>query len=150
MVLFRELSHLVRPHDARSALGRILFDDLLELFYDDISDLRLGFYDLLELFDLVLERLGLLRALQNIFLVDVAQADVRDELGLDLVDVEAFHQVRDDLRVLLGAANDGDRLVDVEQDPAQTEQQMQLVLFLAELEEYAAADAFRAPRRPLL
>ena len=53
------------------------------------------------------------------------------------------------MRPPLGAADDGDRLVDVKQDFAQTEQQMQLVLFLAELEEYAAADAFRAPRRPL-
>ena len=150
VVLLGELRHLIRRHDARSALARVLLDDLFQLFYDDIADLRLGFYDFLQLCNLVFERFGLLRALQDIFLVDVAQTDVRDVFRLNLVDVEAAHQVRDNLGVLLGAADDGDGLVDVEQDLAQAEQQMQLVLLLAKLKEHAAADAFRAPRCPLL
>ena len=37
--------------------------------------------------------------LQNVFLVDVAQLDLRDELRLHLVDAEADHQVRHDLRL---------------------------------------------------
>lgn len=60
-----------------AALGRVLLDDLLQLLDDDIADLRLGFDDFLQLFNLVFECFGLLRALQDILLVDVAQADIR-------------------------------------------------------------------------
>ena len=150
MVLLVELLHVVRSDDARAALGRVLLDDLLQLLDDDIADLRLGFDDFLQLFNLVFECFGLLRALQDILLVDVAQADIRNKFGLDFVDAEAFHQIRDNICVLFGLADDFNRLVDIEQDFAQTEQQMQLVLLLVEVEEHAAANAFGAPRRPLI
>lgn len=150
MVLLVELLHVVRSDDARAALGRVLLDDLLQLLDDDIADLRLGFDDFLQLFNLVFECFGLLRALQDILLVDVAQADIRNKFGLDFVDAEAFHQVRDNICVLFGLADDFNRLVDIEQDFTQTEQQMQLVLLLVEVKEHTAANAFGAPRRPLI
>ena len=150
MVLLVKLGHRFRSHDARFALRGVLFDDLLELFDNDVSDLGLGLDDLLELCDLLFERLSFLRAFEDIFLVDVAQADVRNELSLNLVDPEPDHQVGDDLGVLLGLTDDLDRLVDIQQDLLQTVQQMQLVLFLVQVEEHAAAHTFRAPGCPLV
>ena len=98
----------------------------------DIADLRLGFDDFLQLFNLVFECFGLLRALQDIFLVDVAQLDLRHKLRLHLVDAEADHQVRHDLRLGLRLADDADGLVDVQQNLAQALQQVELfALFCA-------------------
>ena len=54
------------------------------------------------------------------------------------------------IRDSFGLADDFNRLVDIEQDFAQTEQQMQLVLLLVEIKEHTAANAFGAPRRPLI
>ncbi len=71
----------------------------------------------LQVGDLAFERVGLLNRLR-IFLVDVAELDLRHVLGLHLVDAEADHQVGDDLGLALGLADDGDGLVDVEQDLA--------------------------------
>ena len=43
----------------------------------------------------------------DIFLVDVAEADVGHVLGLDLVDAETDHQVGNDLGVQLGVTDPG-------------------------------------------
>ena len=60
----------------------------------------------------------------------VSQAQVSYIFGLDLVQAKALHQVGHDQVVLLGVADDGDGLVDVQQDGTQAFQQVELVLLL--------------------
>ena len=59
---------------------------------------------------------GVLQTLEDVFLVDVAQLDLRHELGLDLVDTEADHQVGDHLRIGFRLPDDLDGKVDVQQN----------------------------------
>ena len=135
--------------ELRPALLAVFCGHGVELLAEEIAQLPFAGQQRVELGDLALKRLGLLQAVQEKFLVDVAQLDLGDVLGLNLVDAEADHEVRHDLGVLLGLADDGDGLVDIEQNPAQTLEQVQLVQLLLPLEVYAAADTFGAPRRPL-
>ena len=106
--------------------------------------------DLLQLGDLGLELGDVLGAVEDVFLVDVAQLELGHELGLGLVDVKPAHQVGDDLGLELGAADDGDGLVDVEQDGLQTVQQVQALGLLTQIEAHAAARGLDAPRNPLV
>ena len=124
MIRLIELLYVIRSDNACIALRRILLDNLFQLFNNNVANLCLGFYDFLQLSYLVFKRFGLLRAFEYVLLVDVTQADIRDELGLNLIDAEAFHQVRDNIRVLFGLADDFNRLVNIQQNLAQTKQQM--------------------------
>ena len=92
-------------------LGQLVHDDLLN---------PLGGVDgILQVGNLILQRVYLLSALEDVLLVDVPQPDVGHILRLNLVDAEADHQVGDDLRVLLGVPDDLDGPVDVQQDSPQ-------------------------------
>lgn len=53
---------------------------------------------------------------------------LRDKFCLNAIDSEAYHKVRDDLRLLLGVADYLYRLVDIEKYFFKSAQQMQLVL----------------------
>ena len=75
---------------------------------------------------------------------------LRDILRLDAVDSEAYHEVRDDLRLLFGISDDLYCLVDIEEDFFKSAQQMQLVLSLFEVEIGSASDALHAERNPLV
>ena len=101
------------------ALLAVFLRDLLELLTDERLHLLFGAERRFELGDLLFQRLRLLQAVQDEFLVDVSQLDLGDVFGLDLVDAEADHEVRDDLGVKLRLADDGDGLVDIEKDPAE-------------------------------
>ena len=132
------------------ALLAVFLRDLLELLADERLHLLFGAERRFELGDLLFQRLRLLQAVQDEFLVDVSQLDLGDVFGLDLVDAEADHEVRDDLGVKLRLADDGDGLVDIEKDPAEALEQVQLVLLFVHLEIEPAAHALGPPRGPLL
>ena len=79
---------------------------------------------LFKLGDLLAEGVDLVDAVDEVFAVEVAELDFGDVLSLTLVDREALAEICDDLGFLLGIADDLDRLVDVEQDLAETEEEM--------------------------
>ena len=80
----------------------------------------------------------------------MAKLYLRDKFCLNAVDAEAYHKVRDDLRLLLGVADYLYRLVDIEKYFFKSAEQMQLVLGLFELKICPASDALHAKRYPLL
>ena len=122
----------------------------LQLPDDDRSDAGAALEDLFKVLNGLFQLLGLRRALEDVLLVDVSQLDLCNVVGLDLVDAEADHQVRDNLGLGFSAADDGDGLVDIEQDLAQAKQQVELFLLLLELVIGPAADALGPPGDPLL
>ena len=89
---------------------------LVQLLHDDLFHPLGAAQNVLQVLDLVLEGGGLVDPLEDIFLVDVAEPDLRYVLRLDLVDAEADHQVGDDLGLLLRLPDDPDGLVDVQQN----------------------------------
>ena len=72
---------------------------------------------------------------------------LRDILRLDAVDSEAYHEVRDDLRLLFGISDDLYCLVDIEKYFFKSAQQMQLVLSFFEVKISSASDALHAERK---
>ena len=136
--------------DAGAAVLAVLLRDGVQLVHDHAADALLACQQVLQIGDFRREGVDLLRALEDVFLVDIAQLDLRDVLGLDLVDAEADHQIGHDLRVGFRFADDADGLVDVEQDALEALEQMQLFGFFALLEKDPAAHTFRPPRRPFL
>ena len=140
----------IRTDDIGTAGRRILFDDILQLLDDDTADFGRTADDALQLLNLSRQRLGLLCALEDILLIDMPQLDLGDEFGLRLINAETNHQIRDDLGVLLGLADDLDCPVNIQQDLAQALQQMQLGLLFAQVKVDTAAHAACTPGRPLL
>ena len=116
--------HLVLINDSGAALGGVLFDNGFQFLDDQIAQLGLAGQDVLQTVDLVFQILHFLEALEDVLLVDVAQLDLGDELGLHLVNAKADHQIGDDLGVLFGVSDNGDGPVDIQQDLAQTLQQV--------------------------
>ena len=104
----------------------------------------------LQIGDLLLQCSTSWMRLRMYSLLMLRRLDVGHILGLRLVDAEADHQVGDDLGVLLRLPDDGDGLVDVQQDALQTQQQVQLLLLAAEDEVHPPPHALRAPCGPLL
>ena len=147
---FLVLLDLVAEHDGGAAGLTVLFRHLVQLVDDDLFHPLGIIQDLLQIVDLIPQGIRLPGALEDVFLVDVAQLDLRHILRLNLVDTEADHQVGDDLGLLLRLADDADGLVDIQQDPLEALQQMQLLFALAEDEIGAAADGLRTPSAPLL
>ena len=136
-------------HKGRPALLTVFLRDLLQLLADERLHLFLRAERRFEVGDLLFKGLRLLQPVQDEFLVDVAQLDLRDVFRLYLIDAEADHEVRDDLRIQLRLADDADGLVDIEKNFAEALQEVQLVLLFVHLEIESAPDAFGAPRRPL-
>ena len=124
--------------------------DSLQLLADNGLDFFVRAEQVFQLCDLFFQTVRFLQAVQQELFIDVAQLDLRHILGLHLIDAEADHEVRDDLRVELRFADDADGLVDIEKNFAKTLEKMQLVLLLLQLVVHPPLDAFAAPRRPLL
>ena len=102
--------------------GKFIADDLLDLLFAGQDFLQLG--------DIAFQLRDVLRAVEDVLLVDVAQLQLRHELSLHLVDAEALHEVRNDLGLQLGVADDGNGLVDVQQNSLKAVQQVQSVALL--------------------
>ena len=135
---------------ARAARHHVLLVDRGQLVADDLLDVLLAGEDLLELGNLALEFCDVLGAVEDVLLVDVAELKLGNKLGLGLVDVETLHKVGHDLGLKLGAANDGDGLVDVEQDRLEAVQQVQALGLFAQVKVNAATRGLNAPCDPLV
>ena len=128
----------------------VLLAYLRQLLHHDLADAGWLLQGVFQILDLPLQCLRLLHPLEDVLLVDVAELDLRHVFRLLLVDAEADHQVGDDLGLLLRLPDDGDGLVDVQQDALQTQQQMQLLLLAGEDEVHPPPHTLRAPCDPLL
>ena len=118
------LDDVRRIDPARAAWHHILLINRGELVADDLLDFIFARQDILELGNLAFELLDVLGAVEDVLLVDVAEFDFGNKLRLGLVDIKAAHQVGHDLGLELGSTDDGDGLVDIEQDRLEAVQKM--------------------------
>ena len=149
-ILGRHLRHGLRRDDARAPRRRVLADDLLELADDDAADAALALERRLEVGNVFFQRVGLGRALEDVLAVDVAQLDLSHKVCLHLVEAKARHEVRHDVGLALGIADDGNGTVDIEQDLTKALQQVELGALFLQVEEHAPADTLHAPGDPLV
>ena len=119
------LDDLVGLNPARAARHYIFLVDRCQLVADDLLDVLLAGEDLLKLGNLALKLGDVLGAVEDVLLVDVAELKFGNKLGLGLVDVETLHEVGHDFGLELGAADDGNGLVNVEQNRLEAVQQVQ-------------------------
>ena len=80
----------------------------------------------------------------------MSQLDLCHIVGLHLVNAKTDHQVGHHFGLLLGGADDADRLVDIQQDGGKALQQVQALFLAVQVVVGAAAHALNAERRPLL
>ena len=144
------LDNLMGLDPARAARHHVLLVDRGQLVADDLLDVLLAGEDLLKLGNLALELSDVLGAVEDVLLVDVAELELGNKLGLGLVDVETLHKVGHDLGFELGAADDGDGLVDVEQDCLEAVQQVQALGLFAQVKVNAATRGLNTPLDPLV
>ena len=155
--VIRRLLLLVLLHNLRKVVDDLGFPGLtvflgnpLQLLDDDVLQLPGAVQGIPQIGDLLLQLVDGLGLFQDVFLVDVAQLDLRHEVGLDLVDAEADHQVGNHFALQLCLTDDGHSLVDIQQNPFQTPQQVEPIFLLLDLVENPALDAVRPPGNPLL
>ena len=142
------LHQLVHGEDLGVPGGAVLLLHPFQLADDLLADPG-GFGDEVgEVGDVLLQLLGLGGAFEDVLLVDVPQADVRHVLGLDPVQAKARHEVGHHHGVLLGLPDDGDGLVDVQEDDPQALEEVELLLLLLEGELGPPADAVGPPGGP--
>ena len=144
------LDNLMGLNPARAARHHVLFVDRGQLVADDLLDVVLAGEDLLKLGNLTLKLSDVLGAVEDVLLVDVAELKLGNKLGLGLVDVETLHKVGHDLGLELGATDDGDRLVDVEQNRLKAVQQVQALGLFAQVKVNAATRGLNTPLDPLV
>ena len=144
------LDDLVGLNPARAARHHVLLVDRGQLVADDLLDVVLAGEDLLKLGNLTLELSDVLGAVEDVLLVDVAELKLGNKLGLGLVDVETLHKVGHDLSLELGATDDGDGLVDVEQNRLEAVQQVQALGLFAQVKVNAATRGLNTPLDPLV
>ena len=135
---------------ARAARHHVLLVDCGQLVADDFLDVLLAGEDLLKLGNLALELGNVLGAVEDVLLVDVAELELGNKLCLGLVDVETLHKVGHDLGLELGAADDGDRLVDVEQNCLKAVQQVQALELFTQVKVNAATRGLNTPLDPFV
>ena len=135
---------------ARAARHHVLLVNRGQLVADDLLDVLFAGEDLLEFGDFTLELSDVLGAVEDVLLVDVAELELGDKLGLGLVDVETLHKVGYNLCLELSAADDGDGLVDVEQNCLKAVQQVQALGLFAQVKVNAATRGLNAPCDPLV
>ena len=141
---------LVGVDDGGTAGLAVFLGGGVQLLHNDLLHPLRAVQQVLQIVDLIPQGVRLPGALENIFLVDVPQLDLRHIFRLDLVDAEADHQIGDDLGFLLRLPDNADGLVNIQQDALQALQQVQLFLLLAQHEEDPPLHAVGAPRRPFL
>ena len=134
----------------RAARHHILLVDRRQLVADDLLNVVLAGEDLLKLGNLTLELSDVFGAVEDVLLVDVAELKFGDKLGLGLVDVETLHKVGHDLGFEFGAADDGDGLVDVEQNCLEAVQKVQALGLFAQVKVNAATRGLNTPLDPLV
>ena len=145
-----EYGYVVHVNDLRFSGLAVLFLDIVELVGNVGLDLEFVAQQFFEMLDLLFEILDLRDLVENILSVEVTQLDVGNVFRLDLVDGKAFHQIGDNLLLLLGAADDADRLVNVQKDLAQRQKQVQLILFLTQLVRQLSTHANGAEADPFV
>ena len=141
---------LVGVDDGGAAGLAVFLGGGVQLLHDDLLYPLGAIQQVLQIVDLIPQGVGFPGALEDVFLVDVPQLDLRHIFRLDLVDAETDHQVGDDLGFLLRLSDNADGLVNVQQDALQALQQVQLFLLLAQHEEDPPLHAVGAPRCPFL
>ncbi len=141
---------LVVVQDLGAAGRGVFLLHRLQLVDKDAADSRRLGERILQIGDLLLQCRHFRHPFEDILLVDVPQFDLRHELRLRLVDPEADHQVGNDLGFLLRFADDGDGLVDIQQDPLQTLQQVELIPLFLQHEIDPPPHALGAPGDPLV
>ena len=144
------LDNLVGLNPARAARHHVLLVDRGQLVADDLLDVLLAGEDLLKLGNLALKLGNVLGAVEDVLLVDVAKLKLGNKLGLGLVDVETLHKIGHDLGLELGAADDGDGLVDVKQNRLEAVQQVQALGLFAQIKVNAATRGLNTPLDPLV
>ena len=144
------LGQFVGIDDRAAARGRKLAVDFRQLVNQHGAQLAAAVQDALQRGDVLLQGFDLRGAAQNVFPVDVAQADFGDKLGLRLVNAEADHQIRYDIAFEFGIADNLDRAVNIQQNLLQALQKVQFVLLPCQFMENPAPDAFRTPCNPFL
>ena len=148
--LLRRFGYIRGIGDDAAARRGVFLHHLLQLRDDDRAELAAACQRILQLGDLAFELVGLLGALEDVFAVDVAQLDLGDILGLHLVDTEADHKIRHNIALALGAADDGDGAVDIEQDLFQSVEKMEFFLLLRYVKVYPPPHAFQPPGDPFV
>ena len=141
---------LVGVDDGGAAGLAVFLGGGVQLLHDDLLHPLGAVQQVLQIVDLIPQCVRLPGALEDVFLVDVPQLDLRHIFRLDLVDAEADHQIGDDLGFLLRLPDNADGLVNVQQDALQALQQVQLFLLLAQHEEDPPLHAVGTPRCPFL
>ena len=92
----------------------------LQFLDDDVFQLPGAVQRVSQVGDLSFQIVNGTGLLEDVFLVDVAQLDLRHVIRLNLVNAEADHQVGYDLAFQLRLPDDGNGFVDVQQNPLQT------------------------------
>ena len=103
-----------------------------------------------QLGNLLLQLVDGLGLLQDILFVDIPQLDFRHVICLNFINPKANHQVGHHFLFQFRLPDDGDGLINIQQNPLQSLEQMEPVLLFLNLEVKAAADALGAPGCPLL
>ena len=122
----------------------------VQLLHNDLLHPLGAVQQVLQIVDLIPQCVGFPGALEDVFLVDVPQLDLRHIFRLNLVDAEADHQIGDDLGFLLRLPDNADGLVNIQQDALQALQKVQLFLLLAQHEEDPPLHAVGPPGSPFL
>ena len=141
---------LVGIDDGGTAGLTVFLSGGVQFLHNDLLHPLGAVQQVLQIVDLVPQGIRLPGPLENVFLVDVPQLDLRHIFRLDLVDAEADHQIGDDLGFLLRLPDNADGLVNIQQDALEALQQVQLFLLLAQHEEDPPLHAVGTPRRPFL
>ncbi len=138
---WRDQTGLTRRH--------VLFVHCRQLTTDNVFDFLLATQRGFKLGNFALELGNVLSAIKDVLFVDVAQLNLCHKLSLNLVDTKASHEVRHNVNLKLSATNNGNGLVDVEQNCLKAMEQVQAVALLLQVKRNAAARRIHAPSNPL-
>ena len=127
----------------------ILLRHILQSLDDQVIEALRLTDNVFEIFDLLLKILTVRRPVQDILAVDVTEFDLGYILRLQAVDIKAFHQVRNNIRLQFRIPDDRDRLIDIKQDLGKTIEKMELILLLIHLIDDFPLLAGSSPDYPL-
>ena len=128
----------------------VFFCHIAQLLTDDIFDFCIRAKCFMQTFDFLFQCIQLCNAFQNIFLIDVAQLNLRDIFRLNLINFKACHQIRHNHFFLLGATDNGNRLINIHQDFGKPFEQVIFFGFPLNIKCKLSADGIHAEVRPVL